>query len=262
MVAVNTVIELVQVWKRYGGVVALEDVSLEVDEGEAVLLEGPSGSGKSTLLRLLYGVERADDGMVRICDREVSKLQRSALPFLRRNIGMVFQDLKLLADRSAAENVAVAAEIVGLGWREARRRTELALGAVGLSATATATVPAGKLSLGEQQRVAIARAIVGSPAILLGDEPTGMLDDEQTENLLELFDLQRNRGVTMIVATHNPRVAAFAAERGWRRVLMEDGAAVVSSPPPAEAPLVVAETPPSVEAVAWADVLRVMRGRG
>jgi cell division transport system ATP-binding protein len=218
------VIRLQQVSKRFGDVVALREVDLDIQKGEVVLLTGPSGAGKSTLLRLLFAAERADAGRVSVAGREVSRLRRSAIPYLRRNIGVVFQDFKLLRDRSARDNVAVAVEILGTPPREAGQRAAVALGAVGLTGKEEQRVD--RLSGGEQQRVAIARAIVGTPEIILADEPTGNLDPERALDLLELFDLLRGRGVTMILATHDPDVIGFGAARGWRRVRLEAGRVV------------------------------------
>ncbi len=226
-------IRLERVTKRYGDVVALREVDLALAKGEVALLTGPSGAGKSTLLKLLFAAERADAGHVRVAGRDVSRLRRSAIPFLRRNIGVVFQDFKLLRDRSARDNVAVAMEILGMAPREAGQRAAVALDAVGLGGKEGQRVD--RLSGGEQQRVAIARAIVATPEILLADEPTGNLDPERALDLLELFDLLRGRGVTMIVATHDPDVIAFGASRGWRRVRLEAGRVLESLAPAVEA---------------------------
>jgi cell division transport system ATP-binding protein len=214
-------IELERVTKRFGEVVALREVDFRVGKGEVVLLTGPSGAGKSTLLKLLFVAARADEGGVRVCGRDIARLRASAIPYLRRNIGVVFQDFKLLADRTARENVAVAMEILGMGRAEAGRRAEVALDAVGLLGKAGAR--ADHLSGGEQQRVAVARAIVGTPEIILADEPTGNLDPERALDLLELFDLLRGRGVTRVIATHDPDVIAFGESRLWRRVKIDAG---------------------------------------
>jgi cell division transport system ATP-binding protein len=209
------------VWKSFHDVTALRGVSLAVAEGEAVLLTGPSGAGKSTLLRLVFAAERPDRGELSVAGRNLGKLSDASIPYVRRNIGVVFQDFKLLADRSALHNVAMPLEILGLAARDIRDRAGTALEAVGLGARRHAR--AGSLSGGEQQRVAVARAIVGEPAILLGDEPTGNLDPERTRELLELFEAIHQRGTTLVVATHDPAVVDFGVEHGWRCARLVDG---------------------------------------
>jgi cell division transport system ATP-binding protein len=173
------------VWKSYAGAPALRGVSLAVQRGEALLLTGPSGAGKTTLLRLIFAADYADRGELAVAGRSLRRLRPSSIPYLRRNIGVVFQDFKLLSDRTALENVGVTLDILGLPAREVRERAQAALEAVGLGTRASCR--AGTLSGGEQQRVAVARALVGEPAILLCDEPTGNLDPAQTHALLDLL---------------------------------------------------------------------------
>jgi cell division transport system ATP-binding protein len=209
------------VWKSYAGQPALRGVSLEIAAGEAVLLTGPSGAGKTTLLRLIFAAERPDRGELLVAGRSLARLSSSSIPYVRRNIGVVFQDFKLLADMTVVENVAIALEILGLPRRQVRERAEAALDAVGLLHKATAR--AGALSGGEQQRVAIARAIVGEPAILLADEPTGNLDPERAQDLLALFEDIHARGTTILLATHDPQVVDFGVARGWRRARLVEG---------------------------------------
>ncbi|MSP17392.1 MAG: ATP-binding cassette domain-containing protein [Myxococcales bacterium] len=217
-------IALEHVSRRYGRageIVALDDVSLEIDEGEFVLLSGPSGAGKSTLLKLIFAAERPESGTIRVLGHDLARLRGSSVPFLRRNIGVVFQNFRLLPGLSALDNVAIALEVRGLPRRVIRERAASALGLVGLARRLEAR--AGWLSAGEQQRVAIARAIAGEPAILLADEPTGNLDPRLTLDLLQiLFEVNR-RGTTIIVATHDLQVMAAGARHGWRHLGLETG---------------------------------------
>jgi cell division transport system ATP-binding protein len=212
------------VWKRYGEVVALRDATFAVGAGEVVVVTGASGAGKTTLLRLLYAAERPDAGQVVVAGHDLARIRRRHVPYLRRSVGVVFQDFKLLADRSVRENVAVALEIRKVPRREMRLRIDSALAAVGLLGRAEVAV--GRLSGGEQQRTAVARAIVGEPAIVIADEPTGNLDPELATQLLELFDALRAHGTTMVVATHDPEVIYFALSHAWRQVRLEAGTVV------------------------------------
>ena len=217
-------IKLAHVSKRFGAIAALRDINLEIAAGEFVLLSGPSGAGKSTLLRTIFAAERPDEGTVQIGERETTRLCRREVPELRRSLGVVFQDFKLLPGRSALQNVALALEIRGLPPTQVRDRSKLALAAVGLEARAQTA--AGSLSGGEQQRVAIARALVGSPSVLLADEPTGNLDPERSHDILDLLSLEAKRGTTVVVATHDPMVVQTAAAN---RVLLMDGGSLVGS---------------------------------
>ena len=195
-------IQMFHVTKRYeGDVLALSDVSLLVGKGEFVFLTGPSGAGKSTLLNLLFCAERASNGQILVTGRNVSRIRESQIPDLRRHIGVVFQDFKLLPHRTVAENVALTLDVLGVRRRDAMRRVLAMLKQVGLAHKAD-TFPT-RLSGGEQQRVAIARALVNDPALLLADEPTGNLDATLT---IEIMDLLRDfsaRGTTVLVATHD-----------------------------------------------------------
>jgi cell division transport system ATP-binding protein len=209
------------VWKSFAGQPALKGVSLRVGDGDAVLLTGPSGAGKSTLLRLVFAAERPDRGELSVAGRNLARLSDASIPYVRRNIGVVFQDFKLLGERSARDNVAMPLEILGLGRKDVIARADAALDAVGLLARADAR--AASLSGGEQQRVAVARAIVGEPAILLGDEPTGNLDPQRARELLELLDAIHQRGTTLVIATHDPVVVDFGVARGWRCARLVEG---------------------------------------
>jgi cell division transport system ATP-binding protein len=214
-------IRLENVWKSFQGVPALRGVSLTVAEGDALLLTGPSGAGKTTLMRLVFAAVRADRGELYVAGRSLSKLRSTSIPFVRRNIGVVFQDFKLLPHFTALENVAVTLEILGLRRREVRERAHAALTAVGLE-TRSGTL-AGSLSGGEQQRIAVARAIVGEPALLLCDEPTGNLDPARARELLDLLEAIHQRGTTLVVATHDPEVVDFGVDARWRRARLVEG---------------------------------------
>jgi cell division transport system ATP-binding protein len=188
--------------KRYpGGFEALRDVSFEITAGQMVFITGHSGAGKTTLVKLISTVERPTAGSLVVNGQNLSALRRSAIPYVRRNLGLVFQDQKLLFDRSALDNVLLPLQIAGLSHREAVRRAQAALDKVGLLAREKALPIA--LSGGEQQRLAIARAVVNRPTILIADEPTGNLDAESAFDILEIFAEFNRVGVTVVVATHD-----------------------------------------------------------
>ena len=188
--------------KRYpGGYEAIKDVSFAIEAGQMVLITGHSGAGKSTLVKLIAAIERPTSGSLVVNGQNLAALRRSAIPYLRRNFGMVFQDQKLLFDRSVLDNVLLPLQIVGLSRREAIRRAQAALDKVGLLARAKATPIA--LAGGEQQRLAIARAVVNRPAVLLADEPTGNLDIDSANEILGIFADFHQVGVTVVVATHD-----------------------------------------------------------
>jgi cell division transport system ATP-binding protein len=218
------VIQLINVTKRFGQLTALHKVSLQIEEGAFIILSGPSGAGKTTLLRTIFAAERPDEGQVLLAGREISRLQRGSIPLLRRSFGVVFQDFKLLKQRTALQNVAVTLEIQALPYKRVAQRSLLALSAVGLENRAHERVIS--LSGGEQQRVAIARAMAGSPSILLADEPTGNLDPERSHDILDLLQLEARRGTTVILATHDPMVVQHAAAD--RVILMDQGSIVGS----------------------------------
>jgi len=196
------VIELYRIFKLYQGEVpALNDVNLVVGKGEFVFLTGPSGAGKSTLLRLIMAAEEPTRGQIIVGGRNLARIDHRGIPFLRRNIGVVFQDFKLLPNRTVFSNVALTLEVQGLPAKEVKRRVEAMLERVSLGHKANAYPP--QLSGGEQQRVAIARALVGDPAILLADEPTGNLDPALTIEVMDLLTACSARGTTVVVATHD-----------------------------------------------------------
>jgi len=188
--------------RRYpGGYEAIKDVSFEITAGQMVFITGHSGAGKTTLVKLIASIERPTAGSLVVNGQNLSALRRSAIPYLRRHFGMVFQDQKLLFDRSVLDNVLLPLQIVGLPRREAIRRAQAALDKVGLLNREKAMPIA--ISGGEQQRLAIARAVVNRPTVLLADEPTGNLDTESATEILELFVAFHQVGVTVVVATHD-----------------------------------------------------------
>jgi cell division transport system ATP-binding protein len=193
---------------------ALSDISFTVDKGEFVVLSGASGAGKTTLLRLLYADEQASDGEIEVAGFNVTGLRRSEVPLLRRSLGIVFQDAKLLSGRTVFENIAFVLRVLGTPRREITPKAFQALKAVGLSSRAQA-YPA-QLSQGEAQRAALARAIVKSPALLLADEPTGNLDEEMASEILELIKDIWSRGTTVLFATHQFRLATQLKRRTLR----------------------------------------------
>ncbi|TNC99672.1 MAG: cell division transport system ATP-binding protein [Gallionellaceae bacterium] len=198
-------IQFNQVYKRYpGGHEALKDLSFEITEGEMVYLTGHSGAGKSTLLKLIAAIERPTSGSVLVKGQNIRSIKREAIPALRRNIGLIFQDHKLLFDRSAFDNVMLPLQIGGFDHRESAKRARAALDKVGLLAREKANPIS--LSGGEQQRLCIARAIVNRPAILLADEPTGNLDSDYANEIMHIFKSFHQVGVTLVIATHAENV--------------------------------------------------------
>ena len=198
--------------KRYPeGLEALRDVSFEITAGELVFFTGHSGAGKSTLFRLLAAIERPTAGSIVVGGQNLAALRRSAIPFLRRHFGLIFQDQKLLFDRTVLDNTLLPLAIVGLPYREALRRARAALDKVGLLEREKSHPIA--LSGGEQQRLAIARAVVNRPAILLADEPTANLDRETAADILDIFAAFHQVGVTVVIATHDPQWMAHLSPR-------------------------------------------------
>ena len=192
---------------------ALSDITFGVDKGDFVVLNGPSGAGKTTLLRLLYREELPTEGDVQVAGFDVPALGRRRIPRLRRSIGIVFQDAKLLGGRTVFENVAFVLRVIGTSRKEITPRAFAALKAVGLSARAQAYPH--QLSQGEAQRASLARAIAKSPQLLLADEPTGNLDEEMADEILDVIDDIWQRGTTVLLATHQ----AGLAEQLKRRTL-------------------------------------------
>ena len=195
-------IQVFNVYKTYGGASqALTDVSFTVEQGDFIFLTGPSGAGKTTLLKILFGWESFDQGQVIVNGINIGKVRERNLYTLRRDIGVVFQDYKLLPRKTVFENIAFAQEIIGADRKSIRFKTWEALKNVGLTHKKDAYPP--QLSGGEQQRVAIARALVNSPKIIFADEPTGNLDPDISLEILRLFEKVQSKGVTVLFATHS-----------------------------------------------------------
>lgn len=209
--------------KRYpGGQEALDNVSFSIAPGELVFLTGRSGAGKSTLFNLIPAIERATSGSVIVNGQNVSALKPAAIPFLRRNLGLVFQDQKLLYDRSVFDNVLLPLSFSGFAPREAAKRARAALDKVGLGSREKLNPI--QLSGGEQQRVAIARAVANRPSVLLADEPTANLDAESAAAIVDIFVAFQQVGVTVLIATHDQALV----ERMGRRVLRLEQGRLVS----------------------------------
>jgi cell division transport system ATP-binding protein len=207
-------IQMYHVSKVYpGGAEALKDVTFQVNKGEFAFLTGPSGAGKTTLLKLIYLGERATKGQIIVDGRNVLRLSRRLIPYHRRQIGIVFQDFKLIPDLTALENIALVGRAVGLSPREVKRKGGQLLSWVGMGHRQHTLVQ--RLSGGEQQRVAIARGMVNDPPIILADEPTGNLDPQQAEEIMKLFLEANAKGALILVATHDQHIM----ERLGRRIL-------------------------------------------
>jgi cell division transport system ATP-binding protein len=194
-------IRLYDVSKIYGEIPALRDVTLHVAKGEFIYVTGPSGAGKTTFLRMVYGATRPTSGKLLVSGIDVAQVPARRLHLLRRNIGVIFQDFKLIPQRNLSENVGLALEVIGAPRDEIRRKVAAVLSVVGLK-NRGAEYPE-TLSGGEQQRVAVARAIVNDPAILLADEPTGNLDGGMAIEVMEILQAINLRGTTVVVATHD-----------------------------------------------------------
>jgi len=215
-------IQMFHVTKAYpGDPPVLTDVNITVDKGEFVFLTGPSGAGKTTLLKLVFCAEQPTRGQILVGGRNVARIRDASIPYLRRNIGVVFQDFKLLPHRTVLDNVAFTLDVLGTPRSESRERVLRMLKLVGLQHKAE-SLPL-KLSGGEQQRVVIARALVNDPTILLADEPTGNLDPALTVEILDLLCEVNVRGTTVVVATHD----ASLLERYQKRVIRLERGRVV-----------------------------------
>ncbi|MEB0134271.1 ATP-binding cassette domain-containing protein [Actimicrobium sp. CCC2.4] len=214
-----------QVSKRYAGdAVALSNVTLDIADGEMVFLAGPSGAGKSTLLKLIAAIERPSSGTVSVHGQDIGKLNRSGLPYLRRNLGLILQQQRLLQDRTVLANVMMPLLVCGATRADAGRRASAALERVGL--LDKAQVAPLSLSGGEQQRVTIARAIVNRPQIILADEPTANLDRDSANLVLDALKSFHGAGVTCVISSHDEQILGTAA----RVIYLKQGQLVDSWP--------------------------------
>jgi len=214
----NSLIRMFHVYRRYGSKAALFDINFEVFKNEFVFITGPSGAGKSTLLKLLYLGEPASEGQILVDGINLSRIPRNRIPFLRRKIGIIFQDFKLIHSKTVFENVALVLEAAGKPRQFIQKKVGSVLRAVGMDDKHN-SFPLS-LSGGEQQRVAIARAVAGDPTIILADEPTGSLDAESASQVTGLLKEFHIRGSTIIVATHDKE---FISKSGGRAVYLKQG---------------------------------------
>ncbi|MCB4994142.1 cell division ATP-binding protein FtsE [Streptococcus mutans] len=212
-------IQMKGVTKKYNrGVTALRNITISVNQGEFVYLVGPSGAGKSTFIRLLYREERTTKGALKVGKFNLAKMKKREIPILRRSIGVVFQDYKLLPNKTVFENIAFAMEVIGEKSRVIKKRVTEVLDLVGLKHKMRSFPD--QLSGGEQQRVAIARAIVNNPQVLIADEPTGNLDPEISWEIMQLLERINLQGTTVLMATHNRQIVDTLRHRV---VAIEDG---------------------------------------
>ncbi|ADU31825.1 cell division ATP-binding protein FtsE [Evansella cellulosilytica] len=201
-----------EVWKTYpNGVMAINGIDINIDKGEFVYVVGPSGAGKSTFIKMMYREEKPTRGDIIIDGKNLAKVKERQIPYIRRNMGVIFQDFKLLPSLSVYENVAFAMEVIEESKSNIRRRVMNVLEIVHLKNKAR--FYPDELSGGEQQRVAIARAIVNSPSVLIADEPTGNLDPETSWEIMDILEDINNRGTTIVMATHNKEIVNTIRKR-------------------------------------------------
>lgn len=212
-------IEMMNVTKKYNkGITAINNLSIQIKDGEFVYVVGPSGAGKSTFIKMMYREEKATKGRIRVGKYDLMKIKDRQIPFLRRYVGVVFQDFKLLQNKTVYENVAYAMEVIEKSPREIKRRVQEVLELVNLKHCVD-NFP-NELSGGEQQRVAIARAIVNTPGILIADEPTGNLDPETSMEIMDILERINEQGTTIVMATHNSQIVN---EKKHRVIAIENG---------------------------------------
>ncbi len=211
-------IKFEHVSKTYDGKAALDDVSVEINDGEFVFIVGPSGAGKSTFIKLITKEIEPDSGSIFIDDKDITKFSQRMIPGLRRNIGMVFQDFRLLPNKTVYENVAFAMQIVGTPARKIRRRVPAILNTVNLSDKHNSFPE--EISGGEQQRVALARALANNPKVIVADEPTGNIDPEMSLEIMNLLLKINKLGKTVIVVTHEKELVDYYQQRV---IMIKDG---------------------------------------
>ena len=212
-------IEMMNVTKKYSkGITAINNLSIQIKDGDFVYVVGPSGAGKSTFIKMMYREEKATKGRIRVGKYDLMKIKDRQIPFLRRYVGVVFQDFKLLQNKTVYENVAYAMEVIEKSPREIKRRVDEVLELVNLKHRMN-NFP-NELSGGEQQRVAIARAIVNTPGILIADEPTGNLDPDTSMEIMDILERINEQGTTIVMATHNSQIVN---EKKHRVLSIESG---------------------------------------
>ena len=212
-------IEMMNVTKKYNkGITAINNLSIQIKDGEFVYVVGPSGAGKSTFIKMMYREEKATKGRIRVGKYDLMKIKDRQIPYLRRYVGVVFQDFKLLQNKTVYENVAYAMEVIEKSPREIKRRVQEVLELVNLKHRMN-NFP-NELSGGEQQRVAIARAIVNTPGILIADEPTGNLDPDTSMEIMDILERINEQGTTIVMATHNSQIVN---EKKHRVIAIENG---------------------------------------
>jgi cell division transport system ATP-binding protein len=216
--AKSSIIRMFHVHRNYGTKKALIDITLDVSKNDFVFITGPSGAGKTTLLKLLYLAESVSEGQVLIDGINISRIPRKRIPFLRRKFGIIFQDYKLIASRTVFDNVSLVLAAAGKKRRLIQKKVRSVLRLVGMEDRQNAFPPS--LSGGEQQRVAVARAIIGDPKIILADEPTGSLDDDSANIIMDLLNGVHIRGTTVIIATHDKDLIK---KTGGRVLLLKQG---------------------------------------
>ena len=214
----SSIIRLFHVHKNYGAVKALSDITLDISKNDFLFITGPSGAGKTSLMKLLYYGEAVSEGQVLIDGMNLSRISHKRIPILRRKFGIVFQDYKLIPTKTVFDNIAIVLETIGKKRRFIEKKIRSVLRTVGMENSIHSLPPT--LSGGEQQRIAVARAIVGDPKIILADEPTGNLDEESADVILDLLKKFHTRGATVIVATHDKELIR---KTGGRVIYLKQG---------------------------------------